>query len=483
MLAMSLVLCASANVNLSAIAHANEVESSELTVASSSTHNTVLNKNDRYKNLELFQRVLQFVEKNYVSEVKNDQLIHGAIKGMLETLDPHSNFLSAEVYRDMKIDTSGVYVGTGIEVGMKDEVLTVITPMEDSPAWKAGVLPGDKIVKIDGESTKGFSMAEAVSKMQGKEGSKVTLTVFRKSWTQFKDFVLKREKIRVQAVKALELEPGYGYIKLASFHETAAKDVAAGLSKLEKSGPLKGLVFDLRRNPGGLLDQAVEVSSLFLDSGVVVSTVGRDVNQKEVRTARRPEGVATARKDLPLVVLVNGSTASAAEIVAAALQDHRRAMVVGETTFGKGSVQSIIDLGQGMGLKLTIANYYTPSGASIQEKGVTPDIIIENYDKKLLSRARVKGDAPREKDLRGHLVNPQKEQQKKEFTKKEREEFQIQELKGGQGISDGSNNGSSADVRDSQDEAEFKSDPQEDYQVQQSLKHLKSYDVFKKLKQ
>ncbi len=423
----------------------------------------VLNRNDRYKNLELFQKILQFVERNYVDPTQNDDLVHGAIKGMLETLDPHSNFLTSEVYRDMKIDTSGKYGGLGIEVGIKDEVLTVIVPMEESPAWRAGIQPGDRIVRINGESTKGYSLSEAISKMRGKNGSSINLTLYRKGWSRFKNLTMKREEIKVKSVRSLELEPGFGYVKLSSFNEHAAQEVKKAIEKLESKGKLKGLIFDLRMNPGGLLDQAVEVTSLFLDEGVVVSTVGKDPSQRELRMAKKGE----ARKELPLVVLVNSSTASAAEIVSAALQDHHRAMILGETTFGKGSVQSIIDLGNDMGLKLTIARYFSPSGASIQERGVVPDIVLDEYDPKLLAQARIKRESTRERDLRGHLVNPE--------SQKTRDDFTLQEFKekGKPGGVDEEEGGEMSPV---------KVDPREDYQTREALKYLKSFEVFKKIK-
>jgi carboxyl-terminal processing protease len=446
--------------------------------------NTQLNKNDRYKNLELFQKVLQFVEKNYVADTKNDDLVHGAIKGMLETLDPHSNFLSPEVYRDMKIETTGKFGGIGIEVGIKDDVLTVISPMEDSPAWKAGIKPNDKIVRINGESTKGFTMAEAVARMHGKNGSQVTLTIYRKGWSQFKDLSLRREIIKVRSVKSERVEEGYGYIRLYSFNESAAVDVKKAIEQLEKSKPLQGLVFDLRTNPGGLLDQAVEVASLFVDEGIIVSTMGRDPTQKEIRYAKK----GMARKDLPVVVLVNSSTASAAEIVAAAIQDHHRGMILGDTTFGKGSVQSIIELGQDMGLKLTIANYYTPNGASIQEKGVTPDIFLDEYDPKLLAQAKVKRDATRERDLRGHLVNPQTDPKKKTpvpgaKSNSSRDEFSIQEFNQTQSkLKNKKGDSELIEEEDGTDMSPIQFNPKDDYQVLEAMKYLKSYDVFKRLK-
>lgn len=423
--------------------------------------------NDRYENLELFQKVLHFIEANYVDEVQNKALVQGAIKGMMETLDPHSNFMPPDVYRDMKIDTSGKFGGLGIEIGVKDNVLTVIAPIEDTPAWKAGVQPGDRIVKINGESTKGMNLMDAVSKMRGKKGSEVKLSLYQPAMQAVRDFVLVRDLVKIQSVKSDMVEPGYGYVRLASFNENAASDIARHLDKLEKNGKLKGLVFDLRSNPGGLLDQAVEVSSLFIGdpNSVIVSTIPRNKSEKTVKYA-----VATShtRPDLPVAVLVNSSTASAAEIVAGALQDHNRAIVLGQTTFGKGSVQSVIDLGSDMGLKLTIARYYTPSGRSIQEKGVRPDVMIEDFDPKLLAEARRKSDAVRERDLKGHMINKDGESDADGF---DNEELRML----------GKDDSKNADGKKVVETKPMVFNPKDDYQVKEALNYLKSYDLFRKI--
>ena len=227
----------------------------------------------RYKNLELFQKVLHFVENNYVDEVQNTALIQGAIKGMMETLDPHSNFLPADIFKDMKVDTSGKFGGLGIEIGIRDNILTVLAPIEDTPAWKAGLKPGDRIVKIDSETTKGMTLVEAVSKMRGKPKTKVMVSIYRNGFEKIKDVI--RDIIKIRAVKFEELESGYGYVRLSTFNENAAQDMDDALKKLEKSGgKMNGLVFDMRTNPGGLLNQAVEVASLFIDEGIIVSTTG-----------------------------------------------------------------------------------------------------------------------------------------------------------------------------------------------------------------
>lgn len=426
---------------------------------------------ERYQNLELFQKVLHFVESNYVDEVKNKDLVYGAIKGMLETLDPHSNFLPPDVFREMRTETSGKYGGLGIELGMKDNVLTIVSPIEDTPAWRAGLKPNDRIIKIDGESTKGFNLSEAVNKMRGKNGTKLTLTIYREGLEKPRDFVLTREMVKVASVKSELIEPHFGYVRLSNFNETAASDVKAAIDKIEaKSGKLKGLVFDLRMNPGGLLDQAVDVASLFVDEGTIVSTIGRNHDQKEVKYARK----GMARKDLQLAVLVNSSSASAAEIVAGAIQDHHRGIIMGTPTFGKGSVQQVIELPPDMGLKLTIARYYTPSGRSIQEKGVQPDIVLDDFDPKLLAEARRKSEATRERDLKGHMVNTGNADLK---DTKHAEEFKKEEL---EALSQTGKKADKADLA-KDDGLPQKLEPKEDYQVREAVNYLKSYEFFRKL--
>ncbi len=437
-------------------------------IASSST-----GQQDRYENLELFNRVLHFVEANYVDEVKNKTLIEGAIKGMLEQLDPHSNFLPPDLYKDMQIDTSGKFGGLGIEIGMKDNILTIIAPIEDTPAWKAGLKPYDRIVKINNESTKGMNLVEAVSKMRGKPRTDVTLSIYREGFQQIKEIKITRDIIKIQSVKHEVLEPQFGYVRLTTFNENAAQDVKKAIEEMSKKNKLRGLVFDLRTNPGGLLDQAVEVASLFVDEGVIVSTIGRNRDQKDVKYARK----GMAYKDFPVAILVNSNTASAAEIVAGALQDHHRAIIMGQPTFGKGSVQTVIPLPPDMGLKLTIARYYTPSGRSIQEKGVHPDVTLEEFDPKLLAQARIKGESFREKDLKGHMVNTDEDSANgaKEFKKEELETL----LKDGKEKKKGS--ADKGDKKDDEDMAPIRMNPKEDYQVRQALTVLKSFEVFKKI--
>jgi carboxyl-terminal processing protease len=436
-----------------------------------------ISQQERYENLELFNKVLHFIEQNYVDEdkVKNKELIYGAIKGMMETLDPHSNFLTPEIFKDMKVDTSGKFGGLGIEIGVKDNILTVISPIEDTPAWKAGIKSGDRVVKISGESTKGMNLVEAVQRMRGKKGSDVMLSVYREGWDKIRDIKVTRAEIKIQSVKSEELEPEYGYVRLSSFNENAAQDIKKALDALEKKGrKLRGLVFDLRGNPGGLLDQAVEVSSLFIDEGVVVSTIPRNKDQKEVKYARK----GIARKDLPVAVLVSSNSASAAEIVAGCLQDHHRAVIMGQPTFGKGSVQTVVDLSPEVGLKLTIARYFTPSGKSIQDKGVQPDIQLDEYDPKLLAEAKRKGEAFRERDLKGHMLNPDGEEVasnkdgSKEFKKEELDALSKESKKKEKLAKD-------AKDKDEEDLLPTRMNPKEDYQVKEALNYLKSYDIFR----
>jgi carboxyl-terminal processing protease len=346
---------------------------------------------------------------------------------------------------------------------VKDSLLTVIAPIEDTPAWKAGLHPDDRILKINGETTKGMTLVEAVSKMRGKPHTAVKLSIYREGFEKPKDVSVTRDIIKIKSVRSEQLENGYGYVRLTSFNESAAEDVENAIEKLEKGGKLKGLVFDLRTNPGGLLDQAVDVSSLFVDDGVVVSTIGRNKANKDVKYAHKGK----AHKDFEVAVLVNTSTASAAEIVAGCLQDHHRALIMGQPTFGKGSVQTVIELGNDMGLKLTIARYYTPSGRSIQDKGVMPDVVLDDFDPKLLAKAKIKRDFLREKDLKSHLVNEEGED--KEYSKDELESLiNKKDEKKGKEPSD-------------EDMQPLKINPKEDYQVQEALNYLKSYDVMKKI--
>jgi len=372
-----------------------------------------------YHKLNIFTRVLSYVENNYVENVDHDELIYGAIKGMLDTLDPHTSFLKPDQYKEMKIDTQGEFGGVGIEVEMrpmtngdpKENVLTIMSAIEGTPAARAGLTTGDMIVKIDDTSTRNMRMDDAVQKMRGKKGSSVVLTIERAGkWPDGKKepkvFTLQREIIKIDNVVAKSLEPGYGYVRLKQFSENSDRDITSALDKLEKESPggrLQGLVFDLRNNPGGLLDQAVRICDEFIENGLIVRTEGKDgrVIDEEKAHSRG------TRTGFPVIILVNGGSASASEIVAGALQDHGRAVIMGTQTFGKGSVQTVIELDDGSALKLTIARYYTPSGRSIQERGITPDVVVEQV--KMADLKPQHGDEPqqKERDLAGHLRNTQ----------------------------------------------------------------------------
>ncbi|HWP34359.1 MAG TPA: S41 family peptidase [Thermodesulfobacteriota bacterium] len=349
-----------------------------------------------YEDLRIFTDVLALVQRNYVEKPNNKELIYGAIKGMLETLDPHSSFMTPEVYREMQVETKGEFSGIGIEITTKDDRIVVVAPIEDTPAFKAGIQAGDQIVRIDGKSTKGMSLPDAVKLMRGPKGTTVRLTIAREGHPEPLEFTITRATIAVKSVKAKLLEPGYAYIRLTQFQERTADDLLAALERFEKGG-LKGLVLDLRNNPGGLLDQAVKVADIWLDSGLIVYTDGRIENQRMEFHAHR-DGVT---RDYNMVVLVNEGSASASEIVAGALQDAGRAVVVGTQTFGKGSVQTIIPLSDGSALRLTTARYYTPKGRSIQAKGITPDIVVEAGT---YVAARPSGrEVIRERDLERHF--------------------------------------------------------------------------------
>jgi carboxyl-terminal processing protease len=342
-------------------------------------------KDDPYQQLEMFSRVLERVRRDYVDgdKVTYSNLISSALKGMLDSLDPHSEFMAPVKYNELKEDTQGSFSGVGLQVGVRDGVLTVVAPMEDTPAYKAGILTGDHIVKIDGQSTERFTMNDAISKLRGEADTKVTITISRPG-SEPRDVELTRAEIKLFTAKDINNQREFplpdnkiGYIRLTQFGENTADELEDGLKKLEQQG-LEGLVLDLRGNPGGLLDQAVAVSEKFVKAGQpIVSTEGRTPGGD---LHRRSSGQGKKRTSLPIAILVNGGSASAAEIVTGALQDLKRAMVIGETTFGKGSVQSILPLPDGSALRLTTAKYYTPSHKVIHEHGIKPDINVALND-------------------------------------------------------------------------------------------------------
>ena len=353
------------------------VISSLLVVLTLSLGGTVSSKGTEsgatYEQLRLFTEVLSIIQNQYVDEVPPKELIYSAIKGTLRGLDPHSSFLDPDSYKEMQVETSGSFGGLGIEITLRDDILTVVSPIEGTPAYKVGIQSGDRIVKIDGLVTKDMQLADAVKRMRGKPGTKVTISVVREGFTEPKDFDIVREQIRVHSVRTQDLGSGIAYLKLRQFQEQTAHDVETALEKFAKGG-MKALVLDLRNNPGGLLTSAVEVTEKFVEDGkLVVYTEGRVRNQNMRFSAHAKK----AYSSLPMVILVNQGSASASEIVAGALQDYGRAMLVGTQTFGKGSVQTIIPLSDGSGLRLTTAKYFTPKGRSIHGKGITPDIVVE----------------------------------------------------------------------------------------------------------
>jgi carboxyl-terminal processing protease len=357
-----------------------------------------------YESLEAFTNVLSIVKKNYVEEVDTKNLVTGAINGMLSSLDPHSAYLTPDLYKELQMDTQGRFGGLGIEITIKNGVLTVVSPIEDTPAFKAGVKPGDMIFKIEDEFTKDMTLVDAVKKMRGPRGTKIKISIKREGVPELIDFTLVRDTIRVQSVRSRTLEEGYGYVRLAQFQERSDRDLQKSLEKLAaEKGGIKGLVLDLRNNPGGLLTQAVRVTDLFLDSGLIVYTEGRIESQKQKYFAQK-DGTWT---DFPMVVLVNGGSASASEIVAGALQDHKRAVVLGTKTFGKGSVQTILPLDDNSALRLTTARYFTPNGRSIQNLGIVPDIVVDTTPQEGKAADEKKRQSLREENLPGHLPNPQ----------------------------------------------------------------------------
>src|SRR5213079_987855 len=354
---------------------------------------------ESYEGLETFTNILSIIQKNYVDEVQTKQLIEGAINGMLSSLDPHSAYLTPDLYKELQMDTQGRFGGLGIEITVKNGVLTVVSPIEDTPAFKAGIKPGDMIFKIGDEFTKDMTLVDAVKKMRGPKGTKIKISIKREGIPELIDYTLERDTIRVQSVRSRGLDEGYGYIRLAQFQERSDRDVQKALEKLAaEKGGLKGLVLDLRNNPGGLLTQAVRVADLFLDSGLIVYTDGRLENQKQKYFAQK-EG---SWLDFPIVVLVNGGSVSASEIVAGALQDHKRAVVLGTKTFGKGSVQTILPVDDNSALRLTTARYCTPKGRSIQATGIVPDIVVDGspqQEGKVEEKKRSPGLPLREENL------------------------------------------------------------------------------------
>jgi carboxyl-terminal processing protease len=352
---------------------------------------------EHYARLKTFAEAISLIEKNYVEEVDDEDLLYGAIKGMLSSLDPHSSFMTPNSYKEMQIDTKGEFGGLGIQIAIKDNMLTVIAPIEDTPAYRLGVKAGDKIIKIDDESTKDMSIHDAVSKLRGPKGTSVTITIIRKGLDGSLDITIVRDIIKIKSVKSRVIDDDIGYVRLLQFQQKTSEELKKAVKKLEES-KITSLILDLRNNPGGLLNASVDIVSQFLPSGkTVVSIKGREGNEATFDSSNRDDHFK-----YNMIVLVNEGSASASEIVAGALQDWDRALILGKKTFGKGSVQTVVPLSDGSAIRLTTARYYTPNGTSIQTTGITPDIIV-NVETKI-----GKGSSHpvvREKDLENHLEN------------------------------------------------------------------------------
>lgn len=363
-------------------------------------HFSAADAKETYPSLKLFSDVLEMVERNYIDEITTQKLVEDAIDGMVKGLDPHSSLLTPAELEELQIDTRGEFSGVGIQISMKDQFVTVIAPIDDTPAHRAGVKAGDRIVMVGDTEVK--DLRQAVKMIRGPRGSKVMITVLRQSVEEPLEIEIVRDTIPLVSVRSAILQPGYGYIRITNFNDDTTDNLASALESVESGDtPLNGLILDLRDNPGGLLDQSVKVADLFLEEGVIVSIKGRMPESEKKYGAKKQ----AQDRDYPMVVLINGGSASASEIVAGALKDQKRALILGTTSFGKGSVQNVANLRDGYGLKLTIARYYTPSGESIQAKGIEPDIVIEQViadsekePSELNKRRRFK-----EKDLENHL--------------------------------------------------------------------------------
>jgi len=367
-----------------------------------------------YKGLKLFSDVLDMVEKTYVDDVDQQKLMEYAIQGMVSTLDPHSALLTPDGLKELQIETQGEFTGIGIHVTMRENLVTVISPIEGTPAYSAGIKAGDKIIKVDGTTTE--DLQDAVKRMRGPKGSKVAITILREGESKPIEFNLVRDVIPINSIKAMSLQPGYGYIWVTHFRDNTYDDLVKALETLESGDkPLKGLVLDLRDNPGGVLEEAIRISDLFLQKGVIMTSKGRLKRHTRVYYAKDND---SKPRNYPMVVLINGGSASASEIVAGALQDQKRALVLGTTSFGKGSVQAIENLRDGYAIKLTIARYYTPSGRSIQAKGVEPDIMVKHQV--LKDEGTEQDRLLKEKDLANHLGEESRDPETKPETQEKR---------------------------------------------------------------
>nr|WP_229359036.1 S41 family peptidase [Halomonas salipaludis] len=371
------------------------------------------------EDVQTFAEIFERIKRAYVDEVDDSTLLRNAMRGMLSELDPHSAYLDQDEFRTLRESTQGEFGGIGIEVGMEDGQLTVITPIDDTPASRAGLQSRDLIISVEGQSTDRMSLQEAVNLMRGEPGTDLEITIQRRGEDSPREITLTREVIRSESVRSELLEPGYGYLRVSQFQNRTGEQVRQALARMEADAPLDGLVLDLRNNPGGVLQAAVAVSDAFLDSGLIVYTEGRLADSELSFSANRD----TAAPDVPLVVLINGGSASAAEIVAGALQDQRRAVVMGTESFGKGSVQQVMPLGNGDGLKLTTALYYTPNGRSIQAQGIVPDVEVVRGRLEVTESSR----QLRESDLEGHLRSREETRERSAGSERLRDDYQLNE--------------------------------------------------------
>jgi len=413
--------------------------------------------NVTFSKLKLFGDVLSIVQSSYVEEINPDNLVKGAINGMVQTLDAHSSYLTPDMLKQVEVETKGAFGGLGIEIGMKDGYLTVIAPIEDTPAARAGLLAGDRIVRIENESTKNMNVMDAVKRLRGEPGTKVSITVIRESSPDAKVYVITRDIIKIRSVKSRSMGDGIGYIRLTQFQQDSHAELERALQgfQKEKEG-LKGLILDLRNNPGGLLDQAVKIADEFIESGLIVYTDGRVEAQKTKYVAHK-DGTYTG---FPIVALVNAGSASASEIVAGALQDHGRAIILGQRTFGKASVQTILPLEDGSALRLTTARYFTPNGRSIQAKGIEPDIVVGD------GRETPEGHPGplREKDIERHLKGEGEEEPPASAPAAPKE---------------GKKNDRKGGAREVAPEPEAKKEDAKDPQLERAVELLKGWEIFK----
>ncbi len=356
---------------------------------------------ETYEQLNIFSEVLHLLQQSYVEDVDTKKLIYGAINGMVNSLDPHSGFMDADTYKELQVDTQGKFGGIGVQIAVKDKELTIIAPIEDTPGFKAGLKAGDVILRVDDKSTKDMSLMDAVKLMRGEPGTKVILTIMRKEFKRPKKFEITRAIINVKSIKSKAIDNDIGYIHLTQFQQDSGKELGKAMNELIKENKVSALILDLRNNPGGLLDQAVEVCGKFLPKGtLVVYTQGRSEQRHDYKIMEDSDFPR-----IPMLVLVNGGSASASEIVAGALQDWGRAIILGTQTFGKGSVQTVIPLSDGSGLRLTTAKYYTPRDKSIQNVGITPDVVVEE---RVIIKPKEdeENHMIKESDLEHHLANP-----------------------------------------------------------------------------